>query len=501
MSDTQFVRLDPSTIKIGANVRTDLHADAREFARSIKERGVLEPVTLYADEDGGYVLLRGQRRAVVAAQVGLTDIPAQVVAKPEEADRITDQMVENLHRAAMRDSEIVSGVEQLVLVGVSAAQIAKRAALPRDRVNAALAVADKEQTRSRVVAGDLTLDEAAIFAEFDHDAPAVERLERAVQFGRPLAHLAQQLHDEAAERAAMLAEVDRLRAEGLPVLDPDEVRDSHRLRLADHVRAADGEPVPEEEWPGVPGAAVVVVTEWEYPDDDTEDEGEDDEAPEAEPVQVFSPVWICRDPEAAGLVQRWSYLTRSRKTDDPDPEAAAEAAREERRMVIANNRAWTSAEVVRRDWLRQFLTRKSVPQGAEALICEAVVGGQFTLTKAMDAAHPMLRDLLGLDTASVYGGGRQAAERLAAKQATPKAATMTTLAAVVAAWEASTGKHSWRNPNAWDARVLGALIAWGYQPSEVESLLLGSDPADHEPTEAPADEPTEEPTDDQPVAV
>ncbi len=57
------------------------------------------------------------------------------------------------------------------------------------------------------------------------------------------------------------------------------------------------------------------------------------------------------------------------------------------------------AEVVRRDWLRQFLTLRTPPQGAEALICEAVDGGQFTLTKAMDAAHPMLRDLLGLDTA------------------------------------------------------------------------------------------------------
>ena len=124
MSDSQFVRLDPSQIKIGANVRTDLHADAKEFARSIKERGVLEPVTVYVDEDGAYVVLRGQRRTVVAAEVGLTDIPAQVVPKPDEADRITDQMVENLHRAAMRDSEIVGGVEQLALVGVSAAQIA-----------------------------------------------------------------------------------------------------------------------------------------------------------------------------------------------------------------------------------------------------------------------------------------------------------------------------------------------------------------------------------------
>ena len=338
--------------------------------------------------DGAYVVIRGQRRTVVAAEVGLPEIPAQVVAKPDEADRITDQMVENLHRAAMRDGEIVSGVEQLALVGISAAQIAKRATLPRERVNAALSVADKEQTRARVVAGDLTLDEAAIFAEFEHDAQAIEQLERAKQFGRPLSHTAQRLRDEAHERAVLLTEVDRLRADGLPVLDPGEVRDAHRFRLSDHVRAADGEPVPEDEWPNLPGAAVVVVSEWEYPENgDNSDERRGRHRRGA--GAGVHPVWICRDPEAAGLVQRWTYLTGTRKTDasEEDQEAAAEAAREERRLVIANNKAWTSAEVVRRDWLRQFLTRKTPPQGAEALICEAVVGGQFTLTKAMDAAH------------------------------------------------------------------------------------------------------------------
>ena len=107
----------------------------------------------------------------------------------------------------------------------------------------------------------------------------------------------------------------------------------------------------------------------------------------------------------------------------------------------------------------------------------------------MDAAHPTLRELLGLDTASVYGGGRQATERLADQQSTPKAATMTTLAAVVTAWEGSTGKHTWRNPNAWDSRILGALAKWGYEPSEVESLLLDAATTD------------DQPTDDQSVAV
>ena len=43
--------------------------------------GVLEAVTVYRNEDGQYVLLRGQRRTVTAAEVGTPTglIPARVV--------------------------------------------------------------------------------------------------------------------------------------------------------------------------------------------------------------------------------------------------------------------------------------------------------------------------------------------------------------------------------------------------------------------------------------
>ena len=60
----EFLYLDPADIIIGTNVRTDLRPDHKEFRKSIKERGVLEAVTVYRNEDGQYVLLRGQRRTI-----------------------------------------------------------------------------------------------------------------------------------------------------------------------------------------------------------------------------------------------------------------------------------------------------------------------------------------------------------------------------------------------------------------------------------------------------
>ena len=73
----------------------------KEFRKSIKERGVLEAVTVYRNGNGQSVLLRGQRRTVTAAEVGTPTglIPARVVPQAADADRIGDQMVENIHRA------------------------------------------------------------------------------------------------------------------------------------------------------------------------------------------------------------------------------------------------------------------------------------------------------------------------------------------------------------------------------------------------------------------
>ncbi|MFC5730830.1 ParB N-terminal domain-containing protein [Nocardioides vastitatis] len=95
----------------------------------MKERGVLEAVTVYRNEDGRYVLLRGQRRTVTAAEIGTPTglIPARVAPQPADADRIGDQMVENIHRSGMREAEIV--VDELSPTGVAYRDTGRLAAL------------------------------------------------------------------------------------------------------------------------------------------------------------------------------------------------------------------------------------------------------------------------------------------------------------------------------------------------------------------------------------
>ena len=140
---------------------------------------------------------------------------------------------------------------------------------------------------------------------------------------------------------------------------------------------------------------------------------------------------------------------------------------------------------MRREWLVGFLTRRSVPAGAESLIARAVIGSEYSLSYALQHGHALLPDLLGIkpteDPTPAYYGNRATCARIVEQATTPKAATMRTLAAVIAAWEGRSGTHTWRNPSAWDAVVMGALVGWGYSASEVEQLLVTGDEDTTEP--------------------
>lgn len=500
----QVYEVDPATLVIGTNVRTDIK-ERSDFAKSIKALGVLEPITAYIGEDGALVVYRGQRRTLTAAKVGTPTgtVPVRVLERPEDAERIVAQVSENLHRAEMSAAEERDAIEQLALLGVSAAQIAKRTAIEREQVNAALKVAKSETARSRMDNDGLTLEQAAILAEFEDDPEALSRLEQQLSWGGSrLEHLAQQLRDERADRERLRAEAERLRGEGVPVLDPDECPSPRwEYELDGLVRVSDGQPVPEEEWPSVPGAAVVLEmrlvrveathvaegTEQEPTEVETEDLDEDHDADEGggKWQDVIAQVWVCTDPEAAGLCQRWQYRANQATGDsggatDPEQAAAkAEAEREakaaERRRVIENNKAWRSAETVRREWLAEFVQRKTPPKGAEALICRAVLDVPAWLERAGREGHPLLtRALTGKEPSSPWTdeGRKQAAALRLTNTGSPKAHTMRALAAVLTAWEASTSVSTWRNPGAWDRHIMQALTEWGYQPSEVEELLL-----------------------------
>ena len=95
-------------ITIGERFRKDFSGD-QEFVESIREKGVLQPITV----DRHFNLLAGERRFRAAQTVGLEEIPALIRAVEDEVDAREIEVVENLFRKDFTWQEKCRGISEL----------------------------------------------------------------------------------------------------------------------------------------------------------------------------------------------------------------------------------------------------------------------------------------------------------------------------------------------------------------------------------------------------
>jgi len=84
-----------------------------ELADSIREVGLLQPVLVRADAEGGYELIAGERRLRAARRAGLQSIPA-LVRTTDDPSTLEHALVENLHRDDLNALEEAGAYQQLI---------------------------------------------------------------------------------------------------------------------------------------------------------------------------------------------------------------------------------------------------------------------------------------------------------------------------------------------------------------------------------------------------
>lgn len=85
----------------------------RELAHSLREVGMMQPIVARPDSDGGYQIVAGERRFRAAKLAGLTEVPV-VVRHTEDAQLLTEALVENVHRADLDAIEEAMAYRQLL---------------------------------------------------------------------------------------------------------------------------------------------------------------------------------------------------------------------------------------------------------------------------------------------------------------------------------------------------------------------------------------------------
>ena len=456
--------LDPATLIVGENVRGDARLDPA-FLASVAEEGVIEAVSAHRDPDTGDVVVdRGKRRTLAACRAGLDSIPVLVSDRPAaEIDRLVHQVVENEHRAGLTNLERVRAVEQLALLGVPAGQIARRVAISKDEVAAAARVAQSETAVAHVDDAGVTLEQVAILAEFDGDESATNELLRELDWGgRNLAAKAERLRSDQAERAVLATKAAELVEEGEEVVPRPEWGTSTRAiaRLSE-LTTADGKKLTRRNHAKCPGRRMWVERDHSGPRDE---------------IRVDA-VPACADWPQHGHL----HPTLSRKSSavaaDQLSDEEQEAERRKRRHVIESNKDWRAATTIRRQWLVQFASRKTAPDGAEHLVAAGVLGHWTDAYNPHPSGAPY--EILGVGAL----GSNSLVNELAT--ANPKRALQIALAVTLAHWEACTADDQWRKLDApvraRDVRVLVAISQWGHQLSDIEQRIVDGTAAKPQP--------------------
>ena len=85
------------------------------LSQSLRQHGVLLPLVARRDEEGGYVLIAGERRWRAARQAGMTEVPVVVKAQmPTDVEQLELALIENLQREDLDALECAAGYQRLV---------------------------------------------------------------------------------------------------------------------------------------------------------------------------------------------------------------------------------------------------------------------------------------------------------------------------------------------------------------------------------------------------
>lgn len=196
------------------------------LADSIQSVGLLQPVLVRPDPEGGYFLIAGERRWRAAAKAGLSRIPA-VIRESGDQEWLTAALVENLQRTDLGPLEEAAAFQQLLEdFGLTHDEVGKRVGRSRAAVTNSLRLLGLPASiQARLASGELSAGHGRALAGIEDRAFAEHVAKRAVAEGWSV----RQVEDAARLRKGELASRARVRE-----VRPAEIIELE-MRLADRL--------------------------------------------------------------------------------------------------------------------------------------------------------------------------------------------------------------------------------------------------------------------------
>lgn len=362
-ANMELIWLDPKAIQAGRNIRpVDLDPD---FVGSIRERGVLEPVTVVGDEFSGYSLVFGFHRHAAAIEAERALIPAIVRNDiSTTAAKIIDQLTENIHRTEMRPSDIAAAYDQLALEGLDVEEIARQVSQDKQKVAASLRLHQMpKEARDAADAGQLDLEQSMQIAEFENEPKVYNRLLKVIKDGGHLKYALETERRRKKNREAKAKAKAELLLAGVTVI-PKPSWGSVPLNLRD-MRDEAGDTYTEETHAKCPGHAA-------YLD------------------ETGHITYVCREPKKYGhqILGYYKHLSDEERAE----KEAAEAREAERKEALA------AAAQVRREHVTEMARANKTPKGLYKAVVTHLFGHGLTSSVETARIHDVFT-LLGASPA------------------------------------------------------------------------------------------------------
>jgi ParB family chromosome partitioning protein len=197
-----------------------------ELKESIREKGVIQAVTVRRAADGDYELISGERRIRAATEVGLETIPAYVIEVSTPEEMLELALIENLQREHLNPIEIAISYQRLMSdVGMTPEDVGKKVSKDRTTVvNFLRLLKLPGKIQDSLRKGVLSMGHARALAGLTDEAAQVKIFERIVRKDLNVRQVEKLVRDAGRKPARP------------PSHAPARTHDSNITDLADHLQ-------------------------------------------------------------------------------------------------------------------------------------------------------------------------------------------------------------------------------------------------------------------------
>ena len=141
------------------NPRKDL-GDLEELAESIRQRGVMQNLTVVPDLGRAkYLVVIGNRRLEAAKAAGLADLPC-VISDMDHKEQIATMLMENMQRQDLTVYEQAQGFQMMMDLGFTVKEIGEKTGFSETTVNRRLKMAELDKKTFQAAVGkQITMDD------------------------------------------------------------------------------------------------------------------------------------------------------------------------------------------------------------------------------------------------------------------------------------------------------------------------------------------------------